>query len=118
MMTIEQKLKMYRDKKAFIAGISAVFQNNPAGHSVTAVEYELFHKEVDGNHYFNEWAIVRFDGGGWSPCRISGNSNTANFRAIGEMIDGGYYEEKQWYEKQFEVGFKRVNLAKLCLTEE
>lgn len=117
-MTIEEKLKMYRDKKNFIWHVANIFIKNPTGHTVSDITYEVFHKEKNGNHYFNEWIIVHFKGGDTSLCRVSGNSNVANFQAIAELIDGGRYEEKQWYEMQFELEFKKVDLNKLSLTEE
>lgn len=117
-MAIEEKLKMYREKKNFIWHIANLFIKNPTGHTVLDITYEVVHKEMNGNHYFNEWIIVHFKGGATSPCIASGNSNVANFRAIAKLIEGGHYEEKQWYEKQFELGFKKVDLTKLYLTEE
>lgn len=117
-MSIEEKLKMYREKKNFIWHIANLFVKNPAGHTVLDIVYEVWHKEMNGNHYFNEWVIVYFKGGAACPRRVGGNSNVANFRAIAELIEGGYYEEQPWYEKQKELGFKKVTLTKLSLTEE
>lgn len=117
-MTIEEKLKMYHEKKSFIAALSNVFARHKSGHTVSGIVYEVFHKEVEGNHYFNEWIVVHYDGGGWCVCRVNGNSNNANYRAIGKLIDGGYYAEDIDYVRQDEVGFKKVNLAKMVLTTE
>lgn len=117
-MSIEEKLKMYREKKNFIWHIANLFVKNPAGHTVLDIVYEVWHKEMNGNHYFNEWVIVYFKGGATCPRRVGGNSNVANFKAIAELIEGGYYEEQPWYEKQKELGFKKVTLTKLSLTEE
>lgn len=119
-MTIEEKLKMYREKKAFIAGIDKVFTQHSRGHSIAEISYEVWHKDHgEDRHEFLEWIIVQYDGGAKSYLRATANSNTANFRAIGEVLDHGNYNDIDTYrERQVELGFKKVNLAKLVLTEE
>lgn len=119
-MTIDEKLKMYREKKAFIAGIDKVFTQNSKGHSIAEISYEVWYKGHDeGWHEFLEWIIVTYDGGAKSYLRVTANSNAANFRAIGEVLDHGYYLDVETYrERQVELGFKKVNLAKLVLTVE
>lgn len=118
MMTIEEKLKMYREKKHFIYDLSMAFIKNPKGHTVEDISYEVYFKEYEGNIFFNEWIIVHFVGGGKSAVKVNGNSNTANFRAVGELLDGGHYEEVEAYRNQANIGFKRVNMTKLILTAE
>lgn len=118
-MTIEEKLKMYREKKNFVWHVANTFIKNPTGHSVVDVTYEVWHKESDKfGHIFVEWIIVHYKGGATSPRRVSGNSNTANFRVIGEMLDCGYYEDLPMYKDQRDLGYKKVDLTKLFLTEE
>ena len=119
-MTIDEKLKMYREKKAFIAGLDKVFTQNSKGHSIYGIRYEVWHKEHEQfGHEFVEWIIVCYVGGAKSYIKATANSNTANFRAIGEVLDHGNYNEADTYcERQKAMGFKRVNLAKLVLTEE
>lgn len=119
-MTIDEKLKMYREKSGFIADIDKVFTRNSKGHSIAGISYEVWHKEHEQfGHEFLEWIIVSYDGGAKSYIRATGNSNTANFRAIGEVLDHGYYLDVDTYrERQVELGFKKVILAKLVLTEE
>jgi formylmethanofuran dehydrogenase subunit C len=119
-MTIDEKLKMYREKSGFIADIDKVFTRNSRGHSVNEISYEVWHKNHGEDcHEFLEWIIVAYDGGAKSYLMVTANSNTANFRAIGEVLDHGNYSEIDTYrERQVELGFKKVNLAKLILTEE
>lgn len=119
-MTIEEKLKMYREKKAFIAGIDKVFTQHSKGHSIAEISYEVWHKEHEKyGHEFVEWLIVHYDGGAKSYIKATANSNTANFRAIGEVLDHGNYSEVDTYrERQVELGYRKVNLAKLVLTVE
>ena len=118
-MTVEEKLKMYREKKKFIADLNRALTSNPNGHSVNEICYEVWHKESEQfGHDFVEWIIVRYDGGAKSVLHANGNSNTANFRAIGEVLDNGRYSDNYWYDdRQVDLGYKQVNLAKLVLTE-
>ena len=112
MMTIEEKLKMYREKKNFIHDVSMAFIKNPKGHSVDGVVYEVWFTETERGTFFNEWVIVQFAGGAESHRIVTGNSSSANFREVARLIEGGYYEERASYEAQAERGFK-----KLCLTK-
>jgi hypothetical protein len=118
-MSIEEKLKMYRDKKNFVWSVSEAFRKNPRGHSVLEINYEVWHRDHEAfGHCFIEWIIVRFDSGAISPCRVDGNSSTANFRAIGDLIDGGHYEEVLWYkEQQVKLGYKKLDLAHTTIVE-
>lgn len=110
-MTIEEKMEMYRNKKAFINDISKAFENKPSKTSVTSVEYEVYRKDITEDRiYFAEYIIVNFFGGGKCVRNVNGNSNSANFRAVGELIDGGYYDEVRDYETIVDNGFALVKL--------
>lgn len=113
-MTIAEKLEMYANKKAFIDNVSKAFAKNLSKSSVTSLEYEVYHRKVTVNgeerdHYV-EYVVVNFIGGGKCVRFVSGNSNTANFRVIGEMLDGGYYDEIPTYNGLKDNGFKYVIL--------
>lgn len=114
MMTIEERLKMYREKKNFVYDISMAFIKNPKGHSVDGVVYEVWFQENENGTYFSEWIIVKYDGGGWAPRIVSGNSNSANFKNIADLIDGGYYAEKTSYESLPLKGYKKLDLTKMA----
>lgn len=110
-MTTTEKIKMYAKKKAFINKISAVFETT---HSTTveSVSYEVYQKEISPDTtYFTEYVIVNYIGGGKSVRIVNGNSDTANFRAIGTLLDGGYYDELPDYETLADRGFKAVKLS-------
>jgi hypothetical protein len=113
-MTIAEKLEMYANKKAFIDNVSKAFAKNLSKSSVTSLEYEVYHRKVTINgeerdHYV-EYVVVNFIGGGKCVRFVSGNSNTANFRVIGEMLDGGYYDEIPTYNGLKDKGFEYVIL--------
>ena len=111
-MTREEKIKMYQDKKKFIENLNEVFQLEPKCGSVEGVTYEVYTKDLgEGRVDFREWAIVHFSGGGRSPILINGNSNTANFKVIGGLLNGGYYSEVRDYESQLERGYSMIQLS-------
>ena len=112
-MTYEEKIKMYKVKKAFIDNLSKAFEAKPRASSVDSIEYEVYKKEStvnEGQTYFVEYLVVNFFGGAISVKTVNGNSCTANFRALGELIDGGYYDEVRGYETLDDNGFEKVNL--------
>lgn len=110
-MTIAEKIEMYKNKKAFITAISKAFETEPSASTVYSVNYEVYSKKINEDiTYFEEYVIVYFCGGGFATKRVSGNSSTANFRAIGALIDGGYYDEVRDYETLVERGFELVSL--------
>lgn len=114
-MTMEEKIQMYKGKKAFINNISKVFEAGNTNSTVVSINYEVYHKEVvrDENTYqsYREFVIVNYFGGGKSVKTVSGNSNTANFRVIGTMLDSGYYDEIPDYNSLMECGYKPVDLV-------
>lgn len=110
-MTLEEKLKMYREKERFVENVSGVFQVAPGCPSVEGVSYEVYTKQFsDRLSETREWIIVHYTGGGWAPKIVSGNSNMANFVVIGSLLAGGHYEEVRMYEEQKSLGFQRLEL--------
>lgn len=108
-MTITEKLEMFKEKRNFIKNISKAFEAKPKGSSVQSVDYEVYRRDDAGDHiYFREYLVVIFFGGGKSVKNISGNSNTANLRALGSIVDGGYYDEIQDYEMVQTLGEKVI----------
>lgn len=100
MLTLEERMHMYHGKKLFIDHISKVFEDKYLQSNVARVDYEVYSKVVDPETtYYTEFVVVTFTGGGKSVRVISGNSNNANFREIGKLIDGGYYDELEFYKR-------------------
>jgi hypothetical protein len=121
-MTITEKIEMYKGKKAFIKDISKAFENRSVSSSVETIDYEVYHKTIvrEENTYdsYVEFVIVRFIGGGKSVKVVSGNSNTANFRVLGPMLDGGYYDENSYYDSMPETGYELISLTDKNILEE
>lgn len=114
MMSYEEKIEMYRGKKVFIENISKAFSETPRVSSVTSIDYEVYRRKVTINgeerdHYV-EYVIVNFFGGGRSAKFVSGNSCTANFRVLGTLVEGGYYDENRDYDALADKGFTLVPL--------
>lgn len=101
MLTLEQRMHMYKGKKLFIDHISKVFEDEYLKSNVEKVDYEVYSKLSPDGHdtWYTEFVVVTFVGGGKSVRNINGNSNNANFREIGKLIDGGYYDEIPYYEQ-------------------
>jgi hypothetical protein len=107
-MTTTEKLAMFKEKRNFIKNISKAFEVGPKGSSVQSVDYEVYRKDTPDIIYFVEYVIVTFFGGGYSVKCVNGNSNTANFRAVGSILDGGYYDEVFEYDKLKSIGYEKV----------
>jgi hypothetical protein len=108
MLTIEERMHMYKGKKLFIDHISKVFEDEYLQSNVAKVSYEVYVKQIDDETaYYTEFAVVTFVGGGKSVRVISGNSNNTNFQEIGKLINGGYYDELGYYES---VKAERIKL--------
>ena len=100
-MTTEQRIEMYKSKKLFIDHISKAFEDEYLISNVAKVEYEVYSKNSPNGHdvWYTEFVVVTFVGGAKSVRNISGNSNNATFREIGRLIDGGYYDELEFYKR-------------------
>lgn len=109
-MTIEEKLKMYREKRQFIYEVAMTFVKVPGGHSVEDVRYEAFFKETEFGPEVIEWLTVQYKGGGRAHRRVTCNSNSANFQAVATMIEGGCYDENPVYWTLDKMGWKKLDL--------
>jgi hypothetical protein len=118
MMTIEEKLKMYREKRQFVYEISMTFIKVPKGHSIQDVTYEAFFKEFADFTDISEWITVTYDGDGKAHKCVSGNSNAANFEVVASMIHGGCYDQNFTYTSLQDRGYKKLDLNKMSSYEE
>ena len=55
--------------------------------------------------FLEEYLRVTYDGGVSTYRCASHNSMSANFRAIGELLDGGYYEELDYVKNLEKIGY-------------
>lgn len=63
---------------------------------ISKVEYKIYYNKVDEERYY-EFLLITFNGGSISPKCCTGNSITATLRVMGQMLDGGYYDEVELY---------------------
>jgi hypothetical protein len=101
MLTLEQRMHMYQGKKLFIDEVSKVFEIELLNSNVKKVEYEVYSQksQISDTVYYTEFVVITFTSGAKSVRNITGNSNNATFREIGKLIDGGYYDEVEYYER-------------------
>lgn len=117
-MTIEEKLKMYREKRQFVYEISMTFIKVPGGHSVDGVLYEVFFRNTEHGTEIAEWITVQYKGGAEAHRMAHGNSNAANFQEVAKMLDGGCYEYNSWYERLSSEGWKKLDLNQMTSYKE
>lgn len=110
MMTTTEKIQMFKEKRGFIKQLNKAFEFRPAGSTVESVDYEVYTKVWRGQDIFEEFVLVTFSGGSLSVASVNGNSNHANFRAIGVLLDGGHYADLYYYEHMTKCGYTKVEL--------
>ncbi len=98
MLTIEERMNMYKGKKLFIDAISKVFEDPTLYSNVIKIEYEVYSKQFNDDTFYTEFVIVTFVSSAKSVRNVSGTSNNGIFAELGELINGGYYEEVHYYE--------------------
>lgn len=108
MMTVEERIKMYKDKKAFIDKLSEALLISKT--TVMKVSYEVYQKDFNGHTFYEEFLVVTYYGGGKAVRRVNGNSDSANLISLATMVDGGYYDEVRDYETLTDYGFTKVDL--------
>lgn len=98
-MTEAQLLNMYKEKKWFVKNISDIFAQGVHGSDVTKIVYEVYTlpSKLDGRPFNTEFIVVHFKSGAFAPVEVTGNSNSANFRAIGNLLEGGNYDTVDRY---------------------
>lgn len=110
--TYEETIEMLKEKQTFIKNLNKVFKEGPAGSSVIEVKFEAYKKEFSEAAgkvtFYEEFLVVTFKGGTRSVRRAGGNSNHANFRELGALIDGGYYSELDFYQSLEANGYEKI----------
>lgn len=97
MTNLDKKVRL-QNKVLFVEKLSEIITANIPG--ISRVEYAVFeYKYPDRPNCVEEFAVVTFVGGAKSVRCCTGNSNLANFEEISKLLDGGYYEEVDWFNK-------------------
>ena len=110
-MTMEEKIQMFKDKQRFVEALSKVFQTTPHNSTVEGISYEAYYKSFGGRlSETREYIIVYYTGGAKAPRTVSGYACTAIFRIIGELLNGGYYDEVREFDSLVENDYERIKL--------
>lgn len=110
-MTQEEKLQMYLEKQKFVEAISNVFQTTTHNSTIEGISYEVYRRSFGGRlSETKEYVVVSYAGGAKAPRTVSGYNCTAIYRIIGDLLNGGYYEEVLEFDSLWEAGYERINL--------
>jgi hypothetical protein len=97
----------YKEKLNFIKNLNKLFAHQTySGISVVGVSLEFYEQPSSGR--IVEYIVVEYKGGAYAPCIATANSNSANFRLVSKVINGGYYEEKDTYD-DIKKSWKNIN---------
>ena len=99
---IETTKIFYEGKQKEISDLSEVIVR--CQHNVQEVRFELYEKEPEG--WREEFIIVEYKGGAYSVLGVNGNSFSANYRAIGEVLNSGRYDHE--YYKKVKAEYRRI----------
>lgn len=99
-LTQSRKLSLLK-KQEFVDRINYAISGQPRI-AVTNVKLDIWYNEFG---YSEETMVVTFEGGACGVRNCHCNSNSANFRAIADMVDGGCYDELQRYEEMRPKGY-------------
>ena len=94
MVNAEHK-KCLLEKKLFVDKLSVALSGNCG--QVIDVRYEAY--ESDNDSEPQEFVIITFRGGAISVRNVHMNSHSAILRELGRLVDGGYYDEVNYYNK-------------------
>ena len=95
------------DKQDFVNQVSLAFESR-VGRRYTSVEEISYDFFMTSEGWLCEYVVVRYFGGAIAVTNCAGNSLSAIFRAIGKLLDGGYYDEVKSYKfmKSLEIPLK------------
>lgn len=97
MITIDaRRMAELEDKKKFVEDISNVFTHYKRYVTVEKIEYSVF--GYAGR--IEEYVVITYIGGGVAVANSEGNSISAIYRAIGNLLRGGYYDEVPNYKSK------------------
>ena len=111
---MSDELEVFINKKKFVENLNKVFQMEPKCLTIEGISYELFVKNYDDYDdprvEEREWVVIHLLGGGQAVRQVTGNTNVANFREIGNLLTGVYYSDVFKYLKQTDEGYQKVEL--------
>lgn len=92
-------------KQLFVDKLSYAISNNCG--QVINIRYEAYESEDSDEP--QEFIVITFKGGAISVRNVHMNSHSAILREIGRLVDGGYYDEVDYYNKlQLDPKWKNI----------
>ena len=85
-------------KKEFTRDVAFAFAKQKGLHSIKDVDYKVFYNQKHG--WVHEDIVITYNGGAIAVRNNSGNSITATFESICQMVNGGYYVEVGDYQER------------------
>lgn len=100
---MEETTKLfYEGKQKQIADLGkAIIEGQP---NVQEVRFELYEHKIEG--WREEFIIVTYKGGAFTSLSTNGNSFSANYTAIGRVLNSGNYDHSH-YEK-IKKAYRRI----------
>lgn len=102
MIKVVDFMDCYIEKQAAIKDFGEAIAKHQS--NVDSIEYQLWAKQFETGIGKEEFIIINYRGGARSVLNTSGNSFSANCRAICEYLDHGYYNTSRYDQvsKEFE----------------
>lgn len=91
-------------KKRFVLGLADVYCNWSC-FDIKSIELKVYKKKEansDGRYHIEEFVMLTWDNGAISTANNNANSLSATARNIARMLDGGVYENLEYYEEIME----------------
>lgn len=96
----DQKMLCLISKKQFVDRVALAICGQPRI-SIEKIDYEVWEFKSNPS-YYDEILKITYTGGAIAIRSVGGDSPSAIFREIANMIDGGYYKEVQAYQEMLE----------------
>ena len=98
------------EKNILATSIGRILEAFPRNH-IVGVRYEYWtHKTHQSWH--QEKIVVEFRSGAIEVRNVNGNSVNAVYRSIGQLLDGGYYDEVDGYNEMVASGaWEKLDLS-------
>lgn len=109
-MSSNDRMHMYWGKQRFINNLNTALTDPVLVPNIREAAYEVYSKQIseDTVNYL-EFLVVTFVSGAVSVRAVTGNSNNANYEELGKLLNGGYYDEVDFYNS-VRANYTVVNL--------
>lgn len=92
-------------KKALVKELAEVYNQSRWGFDIADIELKVYKKKEDNSdsrYHIEEFVMLTWDNGAISTANNNANSLSATARNIARMLDGGVYENLEYYTEIME----------------